>query len=73
MEHTLNEEMDRVTEKGRNLDARILRITRLEARLHEALLQQEPQTSPNKDQTDRKSLLDLRERVSQAYSTPWVC
>ncbi|KAL4095823.1 hypothetical protein PRIC1_009191 [Phytophthora ramorum] len=72
IERTLNEEMERVAEKERNLDARILEITRLEARLHNALLQQEhklqmePQHAdmipPNNDHSDRESILLLRER-----------
>jgi hypothetical protein len=70
MQQTLDEEAERAAEKERNLDARILEITRLEARLYEALLQQEqkPQQEPQQVEestleSDREHILDLRERV----------
>ncbi|KAG7380553.1 hypothetical protein PHYPSEUDO_007063 [Phytophthora pseudosyringae] len=72
MEHTLEDELQRVAEKERNLDARIVEITRLEARLHKALLQQgrqlqkEPQEietiNPNNAPDDREVILGLREK-----------
>ncbi|KAG7394214.1 hypothetical protein PHYBOEH_005469 [Phytophthora boehmeriae] len=70
IENTLNEEMARVAEKSQNLDARILEITRLEARLHEALLLQEQKTAREpqeaepspaiSDIAEREAVLDLR-------------
>ncbi|KAJ8566816.1 hypothetical protein ON010_g6304 [Phytophthora cinnamomi] len=76
MEHALNEEMERVAEEERNLDVRILEITRLEARLHYALLEQQQKgfqeaqqaeaVSQTNGQTEREAVLDLREKVGAA-------
>ncbi|POM66325.1 Hypothetical protein PHPALM_17830 [Phytophthora palmivora] len=63
MERTLEDELGRVSEKERNLDMRILEITRLEARLHEALLQQELQKEPQEVEPDTSNGLDEREAV----------
>ncbi|EGZ28377.1 hypothetical protein PHYSODRAFT_293944 [Phytophthora sojae] len=66
MQCTLNDEMKRVAEKERNLDARILEITRLEARLHKALLEQEQKGTLEHQQSnyqnEREAVLELRER-----------
>lgn len=60
-----------ISEKESNLDKRIEDITRLEARLHEAITQQQQQSSPfvstpaqgGQDDNERRAALELKEKV----------
>lgn len=74
MERAVEEATERICEKEANLDKRIEDITRLEARLHEAIVQQQHQQSfsvitstyANHDAKERRAALELKERVRQS-------